>query len=194
MNISTFAPFFVHPISRNNWFVPQFPHHELLYPPWTESEDECWRFSKSWREFQSYHIRHPEGTRFFGPHVPCTPFVGLSTSTPPKRGVSGFPSYLLRMIVDVLGSIYRPGTAMSSAIQCGNPVWPWSTPFGSSVSPCFHLFPITILMMIQRLLLHDVFPPADWTDQGSVLLHVVPGASHHFVTKIAWPVRVLHSG
>ena len=60
--------------------------------------------------------------------------------------------------------------------------------------PVFTCFMLRPFSTIQRLLLHGVFSLADWTGQGPILLHIVPWASHHLVTKIACHGRDIPNG
>lgn len=72
--------------------------------------------------------------------------------------------------------------------------YPFVAAFGSSVSPGFHLFRVTILSVIQRLLLPDVVCQVDGTDRGSALLHVVLRASYPPATKSACCGRYISNG
>ena len=56
------------------------------------------------------------------------------------------------------------------------------------------LFSVTISSMIQRLFLHDTRSLADWPDQTSGVLHVVPQASHIPVTRNACCGRDIPNG
>ena len=136
------------------------------------------------------------GVGFLGYPVPPPPFVGLTTFIPRSRGGYGFPGSVSKIPIDAVGATLRPGTSTSVCHPEGVPVMArFRCRFGSSVvSPWFHLFRVTILSVIQRLLLPDVVYLADGTDQGSALLHVVPRASHNPVTRDACHGRYVSNG